>query len=85
MATPCPTPETIAVIDFETTGMGPGQGARATEIAVVLVQAGRVVDRYRHGAPLVGIGGYRDGNDSFIVIATKDALEGYRVDDVALD
>lgn len=46
---------------------------------------GRVVDRYRHGAPLVGIGGYRDGNDGFIVIATRDSLEGYRVDDVALD
>jgi DNA polymerase-3 subunit epsilon len=38
--------ETIAVIDFETTGMGPGQGARATEIAVVLVQGDRIVDRY---------------------------------------
>jgi len=46
---------------------------------------GRVVDRYRHGAPLVGIGGYRDGNDGVIVIATRDSLEGYRVDDVALD
>ena len=46
---------------------------------------GRVVDRYRHGAPLVGIGGYRDGNDGFIVIATRDSLEGYRVEDVALD
>ena len=46
---------------------------------------GRVVDRYRHGAPLVGIGGYRDGNEGFIVIATRDSLESYRVDDVALD
>jgi len=46
---------------------------------------GRVVDRYRHGAPLVGIGGYRDGNQGFIVIATRDSLESYRVDDVALD
>jgi len=46
---------------------------------------GRVVDRYRHGAPLVGIGGYRDGNEGFIVIATRNSLEGYRVDDVALD
>jgi DNA polymerase-3 subunit epsilon len=46
MPAPCPAPETIAVIDFETTGMGPGQGARATEIAVVLVQDGRIVDRY---------------------------------------
>ena len=46
---------------------------------------GRVVDRYRHGAPLVGIGGYRDGNEGFIVIATRDSLEGYRLEDVALD
>ena len=46
---------------------------------------GRAVDRYRHGAPLVGIGGYRDGNEGFIVIATRDSLEGYRLEDVALD
>lgn len=39
--------ERIAVIDFETTGMGPQQGARATEIAVVLVEGGRIVDRYQ--------------------------------------
>ena len=38
--------QTIAVIDFETTGMSPAMGARATEIAVVLVQDGRTVDRY---------------------------------------
>lgn len=37
----------IAVVDFETTGMGPAQGARATEIAVVLVQGDRIVDRYQ--------------------------------------
>jgi DNA polymerase III subunit epsilon len=46
MPAPCTVPETVAVIDFETTGMGPTQGARATEIAVVLVQDGRIVDRY---------------------------------------
>ena len=39
--------ETVAVIDFETTGMSPEQGARATEIAVVLVRGGEVVDRYQ--------------------------------------
>ena len=39
--------ETIAVIDFETTGMSPGMGARATEIAVVKLQGGRIVDRYQ--------------------------------------
>ncbi len=46
MSSPSPDQETIAVIDFETTGMGPGQGARATEIAVVLLRDGRIVDRY---------------------------------------
>ena len=37
----------IAVIDFETTGMSPAQGARATEVAIVLLEQGRVVDRYQ--------------------------------------
>ena len=37
----------IAVIDFETTGMSPGQGARATEIGIVLVENGQVVDRFQ--------------------------------------
>lgn len=46
---------------------------------------GRVVDRYRHGSAIVGIGGYREGNEGFVVIATRDALEGYRIEDVALD
>jgi len=40
-------PETVAVIDFETTGSSPGQGARATEIAAVLVQGGQVVGRFQ--------------------------------------
>jgi len=39
--------ETIAVIDFETTGMAPGHGARATEVAVVLVQGGQIVGRFQ--------------------------------------
>lgn len=43
-----PGMETLAVIDFETTGMSPGQGARATEIAAVLVRDGRIVDRYQN-------------------------------------
>ena len=37
----------IAVIDFETTGMSPAQGARATEVAIVLLEQGRVVDRFQ--------------------------------------
>jgi len=43
---PCTPDDTVAVLDFETTGMSPAQGARATEIAVVLVRGGRIVDRY---------------------------------------
>src|SRR6218665_3048368 len=39
--------ETVAVIDFETTGMSHGMGARATEVAVVLVQGGAIVGRYQ--------------------------------------
>lgn len=37
----------IAVIDFETTGMTPAQGARATEVGIVLLEQGRVVDRFQ--------------------------------------
>lgn len=39
--------ETVAVIDFETTGLSPGLGDRATEIAIALVSGGRIVDRYQ--------------------------------------
>lgn len=39
--------ERIAVIDFETTGITPGDQCRATEIAAVIVQGGRVVERYQ--------------------------------------
>lgn len=38
--------ETIAVIDFETSGLAPQGGGRATEIAAVLVRDGRIVDSY---------------------------------------
>ncbi len=39
--------ETIAVIDFETTGMSPAMGSRATEIAAVLVRSGQIVGRFQ--------------------------------------
>lgn len=39
--------EVVAVIDFETTGLSPLQGDRATEVAAVIVDNGRVVDRYQ--------------------------------------
>ena len=38
---------TIAVIDFETTGLSPGMGDRATEVAIVLIEGDRVVDRFQ--------------------------------------
>jgi DNA polymerase-3 subunit epsilon len=41
-----PTKETVAVIDFETTGLSPAAGARATEIAAVLVRDGQIVGHY---------------------------------------
>lgn len=37
----------IAVIDFETTGLSPAMGDRATEVAIVLVEDGQVVDRFQ--------------------------------------
>ncbi len=39
--------DAVAVIDFETTGLSPEHGARATEIAAVIVRDGKVVDRYQ--------------------------------------
>lgn len=39
--------DVVAVIDFETTGLSPAQGDRATEIAAVIVEDGQVVDRYQ--------------------------------------
>jgi DNA polymerase-3 subunit epsilon len=37
----------IAVIDFETTGISPGMGDRATEVAIVITEGDRIVDRYQ--------------------------------------
>jgi DNA polymerase-3 subunit epsilon len=39
--------EIVAVIDFETTGLSPAMGDRATEIAAVILEDGKVVDRYQ--------------------------------------
>lgn len=38
---------TTAVIDFETTGISPACGDRATEVAIVLLENGSVVDRFQ--------------------------------------
>jgi DNA polymerase-3 subunit epsilon len=37
----------IAIIDFETTGLSPTMGDRATEVAIVLMEGDRVVDRFQ--------------------------------------
>jgi hypothetical protein len=37
----------VAVIDFETTGLSPGMGDRATEIGIVLLEGDTVVDRFQ--------------------------------------
>ena len=37
-----------AVIDFETTGLSPVLGARPTEIAIVIIDDGRIVDRFQN-------------------------------------
>ncbi|EGV16444.1 Exonuclease RNase T and DNA polymerase III [Thiocapsa marina 5811] len=39
--------EPVVVIDFETTGLSPDYGDRATEIAAVLIRDGRIVDQYQ--------------------------------------
>lgn len=39
--------ERIATIDFETTGVSPSRGDRATEVAIVMTENGRVVDRFQ--------------------------------------
>lgn len=36
-----------AVIDFETTGLSPALGARPTEVAIVLISDGKIVDRFQ--------------------------------------
>ena len=38
---------TVAVIDFETTGLSPGYGDRTIEVGVVLVDNNRIVDRFQ--------------------------------------
>jgi len=37
----------IAVIDFETTGLSPAMGSRATEVAIVLLEGSQIVDRFQ--------------------------------------
>lgn len=36
----------VVMLDFETTGMSPEQGARITEVAAMRIQQGKIVDRF---------------------------------------
>lgn len=70
---------TFAVIDFETTGISPGQGARATEVAIVMLENNRVVDRFQS---LMNAGVYipafitqLTGISNAMVTAAPDAAE----------
>jgi DNA polymerase-3 subunit epsilon len=69
----------IAVIDFETTGISPDQGDRATEVAIVLVQAGRVVDRFHSlmnaGIPMLPFITQLTGISNAMVAAAPDAAQ----------
>lgn len=40
-------PQPFIVLDFETTGLSPNMGARTTEVAAVLVENGRMTDRFQ--------------------------------------
>ena len=75
-------PSAIAVIDFETTGMSPGSGARATEVAIVLLQGGQVVDRFqslmRSGAWIAPFITQLTGITNAMVAAAPDATSVMR-------
>jgi DNA polymerase III subunit epsilon len=38
--------ERVAIVDFETTGMGPGTGARATEVGLVVLEGGHIAQSF---------------------------------------
>ena len=39
--------DTVVVLDFETTGLSPDLGERPIEVGAVLVEAGRIIDRFQ--------------------------------------
>ncbi len=46
-ATPNPAADTVVVLDFETSGLSPNQGDRAIEIGAVVVEQGRITERFQ--------------------------------------
>lgn len=69
----------IAVIDFETTGMSPAYGDRPTEVAIVMMDRGRVVDRFQSlmnpGIPIPGFISQLTGITNAMVRAAPKANE----------
>lgn len=69
----------FAVIDFETTGMSPERGDRATEVAIVMVEGGRVVDRFQSlmnaGVRIPSFITQLTGISNAMVAAAPDAAE----------
>lgn len=68
-----------AVIDFETTGISPGCGDRATEIAIVLLESGKVVDRFQSlmntGAHIPAFITHLTGITNAMVASAPDAAQ----------
>ncbi len=44
---PYPNADSVVVLDFETTGLSPDRGDRAIEIGAVLIEDGKVIDRFQ--------------------------------------
>lgn len=42
-----PNADTVVVLDYETTGLSPDQGDRGIEIGAVMLEGGKVVDRFQ--------------------------------------
>jgi len=69
----------IAVIDFETTGISPDRGDRATEVAIVIVEDGKVIDRFQSlmnaGVRIPAFITQLTGISNAMVAAAPDAAE----------
>lgn len=69
----------FAVIDFETTGISPDQGDRATEVAIVVMEGDRVVDRFQSlmnaGVRIPSFITQLTGISNAMVAAAPDAAE----------
>lgn len=72
----------IGVIDFETTGISSAGGDRATEVAIVLTEHGRVVDRFQSlmnaGVPVNSFVSQLTGITNAMVRAAPPAAEVMR-------